>query len=226
MLGPDVDVARWLDAAGTVRVGRGAVVHSRISSQSSIQLEEGAAAQSFYAPLIHTEGYQPAENYTAPAARQEGVTGPGDEGDPLAGLPNPVARLSPDTVLVRGEVELKPGSRVTGNLVVQGALRTGEGCILLGDVKADSVEIGPRNEASGNVVSAGVLRFGESCRVAKSVVAETDIVLAKGVRVGAPSELAVVSAGGSIRMEPDVAVWGKISAGKMATTVKAVAGLV
>jgi len=37
--------------------------------------------------------------------------------------------------------------------------------------------------------------------------------------VGQPGKLAVVTAGREIKLEQDVAIWGKVSAGKSVTTV-------
>ena len=216
-LGEDNDVARWVDSNGRVWLRRGTVVHSRVSSQESIQLESGVHSQSLYAPLIFTEGYKPMNGYTAP---EEEPLAPADSpgSASLNGLPSTVARLAADTLLVRGDLELKPSSRVDSNLIVQGTLRSGPDCAFLGDVKASKVELGPRNDVSRNLVSGSTLRMGEGCRVTKSVVAETDVSLAIGVRVGQPGKLAVVTAGRDIKLERDVAIWGKISAGKSVIT--------
>ncbi|HWP84786.1 MAG TPA: hypothetical protein VNN17_06320 [Terriglobia bacterium] len=219
-LGPDTQVARWVDAAGSILLRRGTVAHARVSSQTVIQLEAGAAAQSLYAPLVHTAGYRPVESYSAPAPRAEDSGTLTDAGEAaLANLPTPVARLAADTVLVRGDLALQPGTRIASHLIVRGTLRTGADCAFFGDVKAERLELGPGNAVSGNLVSGSALRLGTGCRVARAVVAETDIVLSSGVRVGQPGALAVVSAGGEIRLEPDVAVWGKIAAGTKVTAV-------
>jgi hypothetical protein len=218
-LGLDNDVARWVDANGRVWLRRGTVVHARVSSQESIQLDIGVGTQSLYAPLIFTVGYKPMAGYTAPEEEALQAIADAREGMGIAGLPTSVARLAADTLLVRGDLELKPGSRVDSNLIVQGTLRSGADCAFIGDVKAGAIELGPRNEASRNLVSGSNLNLGVSCRVAKSVVAETDVLLSPGTRIGQPGKMAVVSAGQDIKLEQDVAVWGKISAGKSIITV-------
>ena len=218
-LGLDNEVARWVDAVGRVWLRRGTVVHARISSQESVQLDIGVRAQSMYAPLIFTAGYKPLAGYTAPEEQALQAIADAREGLGIAGLPTSVARLAADTLLVRGDLELKPGSRVDSNLIVQGTLRSGADCAFIGDVKAGRVELGPRNEVSRNLVSGSTLNVGVSCRVSKSVVAESDILLSPGTRVGQPGKMAVVTAGREIKLEQDVAVWGKISAGKSVTTI-------
>lgn len=218
-LGLDNDVSRWVDAAGKIWLRRGTVIHSRASSQESIQLDVGIQAQSLYAPLIFTAGYKPLAGYTAPEEEALQAVTEAREGLGIAGLPSTVARLAADTLLVRGDLELKPGSRVDSNLIVQGKLRSGPDCAFIGDVKASAVELGPRNAVSRNLVSGSTVQAGEFCRVAKAVVAETDILLGTGTRVGQPGKLAVVSAGREVKLEQDVAIWGKVSAGTAITTI-------
>ncbi|MBI3934929.1 MAG: hypothetical protein HY316_09575 [Acidobacteria bacterium] len=219
MLGVDNDVARWVDAIGKIWLRRGTLVHARVSSQESIQLDIGVTSQSMYAPLIFTAGYKPLAGYSAPEEEALQALADVREGMSIAGLPTGVARLAADTLLVRGDLELKPGSRVDSNLIVQGTLRSGPDCAFLGDVKAGTVELGVRNEISRNLVSGSTLKLGDSCRVSKAVVAETDILLSPGTRVGQPGKLAVVTAGRNIKLEQDVAIWGKVAAGKSITTI-------
>jgi len=218
-LGLDNDVSRWVVATGKIWLRRVTVIHSRASSQESIQLDLGVHAQSLYAPLIFTAGYKPLPGYTAPEEEALQAVAEAREGMGIAGLPSTVARLAADTLLVRGDLELKPGSRVDSNLIVQGKLRSGPDCAFIGDVKASAVELGPRNAVSRNLVSGSTVQAGESCRIAKAVVAETDILLGPGTRVGQPGKLAVVSAGREVKLEQDVAIWGKVSAGKAITTI-------
>ena len=120
---------------------------------------------------------------------------------------------------MRGNLELRPGARVDSNLVVQGTLRSGAHCRFSADVKAGCVELGPDNRISGNLVSGGTLEIGESGQVGESVVAERDILLRAGVRVGGAGRQAVVSAGRDVKMEANVAVCGKVAAGRAVVTV-------
>ena len=219
ILGPDNDVARWVDSNGRIVLRPGTIVHSRVSSQESIQIDAGVHCQSLYAPLIFTSGYKPLAGYTAPEEEALQAVADSREGMGIAGLPSTVARLAADTLLVRGDLELKPASRVDSNLIVQGTLRSGPDCAFLGDVKAGMVELGPRNEVSRNLVSGSTLKVGEGCRISKAVVAETNVTLSRGSRVGQPGKMAVVTAGREITLAQDVAIWGKVSAGRSVTTV-------
>ncbi len=219
LLGRDNEVARWVDAIGKIRLSNGTVVHSRVCSQESIQLDSGVSAQSLYAPVIFTAGYKPQPGYTAPS--EEMAPGAADAAisKSMESLPPNVARLAVDTLLVRGDLDLKPGSRVDSNLIVHGTLRSGADCVFLGDVKAAKVQLGPRNAVSRNLVSGSTLEVGESSRVGKALVAETDVFLASGTRVGQPGKLGVVSSGREVKLAGNVAVWGKISGGHAVVTI-------
>jgi predicted acyltransferase (DUF342 family) len=129
-------------------------------------------------------------------------------------MPANVTRLAADTLLVKGDMELKQGSRVTSNLIVQGTLRSGADCVFIGDLKASRIHLGARSQAFRNVVSGGDVKIEEGCFIGK-----TDVELAAGTRVGHPGKLSVVSAGNDIRIGADVGVWGKLAAGKMVSTL-------
>ena len=68
ILGVDNDVSRWVDARRKVLLSNGTVVHSRVSSMESIELEPQVSAQSLYAPLIRTVSFRPgvASDVTGP----------------------------------------------------------------------------------------------------------------------------------------------------------------
>jgi predicted acyltransferase (DUF342 family) len=206
-LGPETDVARWVDAARRVRLGRGSVVHSRVSSGETIELEAGVQAQSLFAPLIFTAGYHGEQDNTpaGEAVRKEQGRGPEN-------LQNAV-EMAADTLLVAGDLELKAGSSVEKNLVIRGTLRSGANCHFWGDVKAAKVRLGPNNTVWRNLVSSGTLEVGEKGRLALAAIADQDVLLGAGTRVGQPGALGVVVASGNVKLHRDVAVCGKISAG-------------
>ena len=225
VLGFDNQVSRWVDARSKVLLRRGTAVHSRVSSMETIELEQQVSAQSLYAPLIFTAGYRPVSKSPATSGQEqqprlaEAPPAASREESPayLDGFPS--SRLGADTWLVRGNLELRPGARVDSNLIVQGTLRSGAHCCFSADVKAGCVELGPDNRILGNLVSGSTLEIGESGLVGESVVAERDILLRAGVRVGGGGRQAVVSAGRDVKMEANVAVCGKVAAGRAVVTV-------
>jgi len=129
------------------------------------------------------------------------------------------SRLEPGTWLVQGDLDLPPGSRVEGNLVVKGTLTSGFDCIFTGDVKAVRIKLGARNRVYGNLVSERSLDVGEGSFVEKNVAAGSDIRLSSGVRVGRRDWFAAISAGGEIILEENVTVHGKVAAGRWIRTV-------
>ena len=127
--------------------------------------------------------------------------------------------MGANTWLVRGDLELPAGSRVESSLVVKGYLRTGPGCRFTEAVKAARVKLGPRNRVRRSMASGGTIEIGESGFVGEILSADANILLCAGVRVGTSSALAVVSAGGEVRMERNVAVCGKVAAGRAVIAV-------
>jgi predicted acyltransferase (DUF342 family) len=226
VLGPYNDVSRWVDGRRTVRLGRGTVVNSRVSSAESIEMGPDSSVQSLFAPIVFTTGYRPgsilASSTELSAVIERAAPESPEEDEPLPpyleGLR--ASRLANDTWIVQDDLELEPGDRVEGNIVVQGTLKSGEDCHFLGDVKAKNVQLGPGNRVHGSVVSAEAVDVGYSSVVGKSIAAETSILLQTGVRVGRPGAPVAISAGTDVRMEADVAVCGKLAAGRAVLTVE------
>ena len=224
ILGSQNDVARWVDAQGKILLRSGTVVHSRVSSSTSIELERQVYAQSLYAPVIATGGYKPTPHPDGnPDAKVLPSIPPA-----LAGVPQAVppylagvrcSQLSPDTWLVHDDLDLASGNRVQSNLIVKGTLRSGPDCQFAGDVKAARIQLGSRNRVWRNLVSEGSIEVGEGSFLAKNVVAETNIRLSSGLRVGQPDSPAVVSAAGVVILEQNVGVCGKVAAGRGIRTV-------
>ena len=186
-------------------------------SAESIELEPEVSAQLLYAPVVFTTGYRPMPDSAHDGEQEKGLTAgqapPSASEEPPPYLdPTRCSRMAANTWLVRGDLELPAGSRVESSLVVKGYLRTGPGCRFTEAVKAVRVMLGPRNSVRRSLTSGGEIEIGESGFVGEILSAETNILLCAGVRVGASSALAVVSAGGEVRMERNVAVCGKVVA--------------
>ena len=283
VLGVQNNVSRWVDARRKILLRRGTVVHSRVSSMESIELEPQVSVQSLYAPLILTASLppnseawvpgrdvaekSPACSYpivaaTAPAQKMPRPSGTLDTADPgcdagaftLTGVsgsslssPRPVldkkdlppaelssgeaakepleyldgircTRLAPDTLLVQGDLELPVKARVFSNLIVKGTLRSGLHCCFNANVKASRVELGAHNRVLENLISDSVIEVGESSFIDGNAAADQDVYLRTGVRVGGADRHAVVSAGRDVTLESNVAVRGKVVAGRMIVT--------
>lgn len=240
-LGVANDVSRWVDAHGRIAIRSGTVVRSRVSSLAAIELEREVSAQSLYAPLIASAKFLPKPIAGRNPENEDTLPNPAAQSGTLENLPHKgplphgggsdkpalppyleglrCSRLEPGTWLVQGDLDLPPGSRVESNLVVKGTLTSGFDSIFAGDLKAVRTKLGARNRVYGNLVSEGSLDVGEGSFVEKNVVAGSDIRLSSGVRVGRRDCLAAISAGGEIILEENVAVHGKVAAGRWIRTV-------
>ena len=241
VLGEENDVARWVDANGKIVIRSGPVVRSRASSLTSIELERNVSAQSLYAPLItagesranpNAAGNPGVEDTLPVAVAESGAPGnwpqkgplPDGRGSDQLAVPGyleglPCTRLEPGTWLVQADLYLPAGSRVKDNLIVKGTLTSGSHCIFSRDVKAARLKLGERNRVLGNLVAEDFLLVGEESFVERNLTAGNHVRLAHGARVGRPESLAVVSARGEIVLESNVAVCGKMTAGRWVRTV-------
>ena len=224
ILGADNHVERWVDAQRKVFLRSGSVIGSRVSSLESVELERRVSVQSVYAPLIVTPGYHPIPNGAASPELEAAPAMPATPAGTTPALPpylegSRCSPLAPDTWLVQGDLNLVSDSRVECNLVVKGSLHSGSDCYFAGDLKAAGVKLGSRNQVLRNLVSEGSLEVGEASFLAQSVVAETNMRLGPGVRVGRPDSPGVVSAGGEVVLEENVAICGKATARRGIRTV-------
>ena len=224
VLGVANEVARWVDAQKKILLSRGTVVHSRVCSAEAIELETEVSAQLLYAPVVFTTGYRPMPDSALDGKRDDSSSA--GQAPPSASEETPpyldparCSRMAANTWLVRGDLELPAGSRVESSLVVKGYLHTGPGCRFTEAVKAARVTLGPRNRVRRSLTSGTGIKIGEAGFVGEILSAENDIRLCAGVRVGTPGARAVVSAGGEVRMERNVAVCGKVAAGRAVIAV-------
>ena len=224
ILGLQNEVARWVDAQGKVRLRSGTVVGSRVSSSTSIELERQVRAQSLYAPVVCTADCALMNDPVASLRREAAPPIPnGQAGTPPAVPPYLAGvrclQLSPRTWLVQDDLDLPAGCRVESNLIVKGTLRAGSDCHFAGDLKASCIQLGSRNRVGGNLVSDGSIEVGEGSFIARNVAAGTHIRFSAGVRVGQLSLPAVVSAGSEVSLEQNVAIYGKVAAGRWIQTL-------
>lgn len=230
VLGAYNDVARWVDAQGTIAIRRGTAVGSRVSSGVSIELEPEVSVQSLYAPVVSTagSGVRPEAGETPDAeesaflpAAPSKTDGPGADKPAkppfLEGLR--CAPLEPGSWLVQGDLHLPAGTRVEDSLIVKGTLQSGSQCVFLKDVKAVRFELGEANRVYGNLTAEDCVQVGSMSFVARNVTAGSDVRLASGVTVGRPQLLAVLSAAGEIILEPNVTVCGKLTASRWVRTI-------
>ena len=222
VLGARNIVARWIDALGSVHLCSGTVVQSRVTSREEILLEPGASARVLSSPLILTVRTDETkrQSFSSIDARTNICTfldhpkQNSNLGDPITIGGCTVQYMDSHTWLIPGNVYLPTGYSVPKNIVVKGVLRSAQNCCFHGSVKAGEIHLGGENYVAGNLVSAGSLDIGEDARIAGSVAAENDVRIACASRIGTLDKPAAVSAGGSILLQQNVSVHGKLCAGE------------
>ena len=134
-LAPEVEVARWVDSWGELRLGRNCVVHSRATARKSAFLDVGAQALSVFAPEITTapgalNGGQP---QIASGDRLQIPPPAGADPEKMKRMGFDPAKLTPlgsECWIYAGS--LRPGSPVhlTAQLVVRGECSIPAGSLL------------------------------------------------------------------------------------------------
>jgi hypothetical protein len=224
-LAHEVEVARWVDSWGELRLGRNCVLHSRATARKSAFLEVGAQAQSVFA----------AEITTAPAARADSripvvsekrlqiPPAPGADPGALSRMGLDVAKLTPlgpDCWIYADS--FRPGVPVhlTAQLVVKGHCSIPAGSLLEHDLKASrSLYIGADSQCEGNLVSEESLSLGPGVHFAGLIHADGEILLSSGVQGESADGPVAVDAGAWLYVEQGVTVRGKLSSGESVRVV-------
>lgn len=208
-LGSDVKVARWLDSARELRIGSNCLIGARVTSLGQVHLGLGAQAGSMYAPQVVTEGW----DGTFPGSATPEAAELPEIKD--AGLdPKKLTRLSSDCWLYNGDFRPAYAVRLKDKLVVKGNCSLPEGCILEADIRADgSLHLGPNCLCKGNLIAGGDIHVGPGSRFSGVIHAGRSLQLGRGTRGFKEDGMVVAYAEGILKVEGDVAIKGKLSAG-------------
>jgi len=96
-----------------------------------------------------------------------------------------ISKPRADTIRLVGEVEFPSDVEIRENLIVDGALRIGDGCRFRRSVKVSKdVQIGSEVTIEGNLVAGGSVRLGDGSVVNGLVDSGGSVVLGLGVSVG------------------------------------------
>jgi hypothetical protein len=225
-LASDVEVARWVDSWGTLRLGRNCVIHSRATARKSVYLEVGVEAQSVFAPEVTTApGAVDAGPYPIASPEQLLQIPPSAGADPnaLRQMGLDLAKLTPlgsKCWIYSGS--LRPGTPVhlTAQLVVRGDCSIPAGSLLEEDLKASGdLFIGAGSECGGNLISEKSLGVGPGVHFARIIHADGEILLSDGVRGESAEGPVAVDAGSGLYVEQGVTVRGKLSSGERVRVV-------
>ena len=195
-LGERSRVLRWVHAGGPLSVGAHSVLQGRVSSDQSVVVGQDVEFDRIGAPEIRTAGP------TAP---------PGTAPTTIWELPKGARKIG-DHHRIDGNLEIGPGVRVGGSLVVAGRLVIREGAEVRGSVKAHGDVTVERGAAiRGSLVGQGDLVIGPAVEVLGPVIGEGAVSLGDGCTVGRLDAQTTVAAG-SLRVGHGVAVFGQLIA--------------
>jgi hypothetical protein len=187
ILGKDSAALRWLHAYGSVHLREGSTSYGRLSALEFISLEPGCGFQHMHAPTIMTvDSGQPASDsgINTKEIKPAGFFA-GYECDPFTSRPR---------VRIHGDFVLPAGESMTANLIATGDLRFGPGSRFVGSAKSYKDTI-VEEDASvhGSIVCGGSVYVSRGSFVAGPIIAERDVILDRGVAIGALDALTTIS---------------------------------
>ena len=172
-LGRRATILRWLHADDDLNLGPGASLHGRVSCNARLRVHEDTLFERLHAPRIEFGPPRESTHHT-PETRRDLRE---DE------LPRGAQKAGGRT-LIKGDLELRAGTRWVGDLVVHGRLHCGRGAQILGAVKADDVRLDENVEIEGSVISRRHVFAREGVRIGGLVLAEGHVDLGRACRIG------------------------------------------
>jgi len=134
--------------------------------------------------------------------------------------PQKLVRLTSDSWLYNGDLELSAPLRLKTKLVVKGKLNCPAGSVLEGDVKADgSMQIGAGSVSLGNLVASGSIYLGPASRFQGVIHAGETLRLCRGVRGIQGGSLVAAYSVGPLYVENNVVVHGKLASAEHVVAV-------
>ena len=223
-LNQNVVVRRWVDAKGPLELMDGCKVFSRVCSASSIYLGPRAEVLSVYAPEVFTESrvatmagplVNPRDVVLIPHAANMGNR-------VFHGYnPNLLFSMGGGSYLYNGDLNLTAPLHIRSPLVVKGNIKTLGASMIEADLKATgSVEIGEMSLIKGNLIAEKNMEIGAGSFFQSVLHAGGEMRLKHGVR-GIGDVPVVAFAGGTLTVESNVVVRGKLASGEKVTAVSA-----
>jgi predicted acyltransferase (DUF342 family) len=197
ILGKNSTVLRWLHGSGNIYLRPGSSVYGRLSAGQSIRLERGCAFQHMHAPQILTIDSDNTRTLATSGAHVCQARKDSQE-DPENAEMGDIFALSRPRLRVEGDFVLPPGETLNANVIATGELHIGRGARLLGSAKSykDTV-IDEDACVHGSIVCGGTVWLGPRTFAAGPVMAESDVLIARGARVGEPDAPTTISSIGA-----------------------------
>ena len=185
-------VMRWVHAAGEVSADAGCGLYGRISSDRGVRLSVRCSFLRLNAPRIEL--------------------GHAKAGVPAMAVPIPIKTSAGTTPrrLHHGNLELRPGEIVHGNLIVRGRLRVGAGARIYGSVKCEKdLFLESDVTIAGSVITTSQMHIGPNCFLHGPVIAEHALFVESGTQCGTWNHPTTVSAP-HIEAEEGVLIFGTL----------------
>ncbi len=222
LLGSGVAVTRWADSTGEMKIGSGAFVRARATSGTHIEIERGAGIGSAFAPMVSTVGGGldcEASTAEMQISRIElpgsaGATGAGGERERQWLDRAKLHKIGPDSWLYRSSLVPPMPLLVKVNLIIRGDCILPAGSLVEGDLKARGrIEVKEGSTCTGNVVAEGDILFEQSSSFHGVVHTGRTLRLGRGVTGGKIGKKVSAYAAGTLTLEDNVVVYGKVSSG-------------
>lgn len=197
ILGKNSTVLRWLHGEGNIYLRPGSTVYGRLSAGQSIRLERGCAFQHMHAPQIQTIDSDDTRSLATSEAHVCQAQKDLEENAEQA-VAEDMFTSSRPRLRVEGDFALPPGETLDANVVATGELHIGRGARLLGSAKSYKDTVVDEDACvHGSIVCGGTVWLGPRTFASGPVMAETDVLIARGARVGSPDAPTTISSSGA-----------------------------
>lgn len=190
-------VARWAHAGTALYASTGVRLYGRVSCNGRMHLAQGAQFERVHAPMICFGSGRPGAPLR-PGAAPEWTPPPGAHW------------LCPSTCLIEGDFVTQTALTIPCDLIVRGRLQLAPGTRVEGRLKAHSrLQLGTGSTVLGAIVARRLLRLDPSCLVRGPVISEETITIGTGTIIGTPRQPTTVTAA-RLRIADAVQVSGTV----------------
>jgi hypothetical protein len=183
-LADETTIVRWVDAGGSLRIGRNSTLCGRASCWGTMFLDEGTRFHRLAAPRIE---------FGSAASVAEPMSVVKYAADSRVAPPSGAA-VGSGRWAMDGDFAIPDGGVVHSNLVLTGTLTVGRGARIHGAIRSREVIAGDDCTFAQSIVATERMTVGERCRITGPVVVEGEAVIGAGSRIGAPGDETTISA--------------------------------
>lgn len=225
VVGPGSQVDRWVDAAGTLRLGDGSSVIAAASAGQRVIIEGAFRSGTVSAPVILTRPPEGTDETTdlprlrAAASHWLSLRQNRADEAPVVPRTEDVLWIQPQAVTMTGDFWSGPGTVLLHDVIGRRTVRIGDDCIVAGSIHAaGELQIGRRSLIFGSVACSKQLVLEADVTVTGSVHVDGDAVVGPGARIGLDKGSGGLAATGSVRLDGPSVLGQRLTAGKQIST--------